>query len=1712
MESLLSPTDSSPIRNAHKVLPKLSPIFFLKYHNILIKLKEHAFTKRLKRLRVKSQSATTAPALDIHVFQLFEDFCGALFENDSLEDLNFSGVSMSALMFSRLMQALSQHSKLKTLNFGLTDLSNLSLKYICRTLKENTSITRLNLFSVDIHRENLRDLTELLIYNKNLEEINLNFCELGPENLKDYCEGLVKSRKIVKIKLAKNGFEKNGLKALGFFLKKTRSCKKIKKLDLSYNKLGAAELRILEGYINKNNCLNRLKKNKNYDFIDNLKLNSNKIKGSETIQLLNEIVKGLDKLQKLGLSKNGLENNDLVELAPCFQRVYRKVDVSRNNLDDEIGDLEFFKNLKILDISYNRLGKDACEKIANFLRKSENIEVLDLSNNIIRSQGFEKLCQGLCLNKTLKTLKVSRNEIEKIKIFQDLKEKLSIKRLELSGNPLDLEALECLFQEKKPNLLEEIALDDMNLGELLRKSQNSSNCQKNLRKNPALTIEKETNFPDSSPKTNKSGLIKLVFIENSEIFENKLSTTLNFANLQSLSLEKSPLFLTPLLKAIKKNYQNTTLLKLDLSYCSSLTNKDYKNLSFLIENLSNLQHLCLNNISLGNLTDIYLEILLNSLAKSPRLRILELNNNNLKVNFPNFLSSLQKTPNLTDLSLRHNYFPNEFYESLGDFVTKASHLVQLDLSENCLGYLTVASLCDSLRSACSNLSHLYLRNTGLNITCLYPISRLISKNLNIKVLDLSLNDFLQKDLNTLFFQQKSEGITEIDLSSYCIDNYQGNNLVKFLKKTSILQSIKLRDTSFQPGDLVRILKYLAEVPSVRSLEFVNINLVDQEISKFLMRLRRNKSDVKSLSLQELDNFKEKACSSLAKFIGESSGIETLEIRAISDILIGLDAILAQIPGKKDFVKLVLNNIGLDKKHVEGLCEAFRNKEFKELVLDENRLDMGDFQEILEKLKMKGGNLRVLSINGNNLIRNTWNLQLFEDLETSRIQELKLSNSLHNINIDTLRSFCKSIGNNQFLRSPELDNNGFSDENVITLSEIFKGNTKIKNFSMQANNFSSLGLESFFKSLHNNKSLESLNIANNLTAKDEPFFCHFLGILFSHNTTLKFLDISNTNLTKLYNKAFLSILMSNSQIFFVNTHWKGLKTPLALKILERLISKYFEYNGNHLAIPDRLKCLNFSESRLDDEFCLNFAEFLLGVENLEILDISKNPKITLIGLKFIYVSLANLHKMPKNCIKTVKFEACNHRNLLNDGLATAMVEWSRYRETDNRCYKAFFSFIDCLFSKMMVRANRFLYGSDFEDFQLIFNKNRIIGLILCNFLLVVLLSFLLPIILTLSQHSNYSFMAFFLYSVFSVGLELIFWKISKKSLNKVAIIERDWQREILINDFLNLVSGALARYDFYSDTVFVLITLCHGFRKIFIASIALLLLKVFFKSIQFFKSFVKLLMAVKRGKSSMRIWNLIAKLAVICDFILIGDILDRYCPGNAKKVKRILFVKLAEPKFISMGFLSIVMKFFLEDIPQTVVQIIYFSIKDDKTYENKEWQQEVSGFCLMSNSIKTPISDTDLENLWLTFNITRLIISLFVSFYTFASIRQSYLEQSDFDERLESHKLLLNSSEDEENTYRKSFMKQNINTIHCNENMNKSIKDRMTLITSKYLENFVKKNKENDIYKIKINRNEEGIEDFKNLAVNSLESQEIGNDFDFMDSRARLKKYLQDEAL
>ncbi len=118
--------------------------------------------------------------------------------------------------------------------------------------------------------------------------------------------------------------------------------------------------------------------------------------------------------------KNEITKNDLIQ------------DFIKNNLNVADGDktqlnlqhksihnigflykfLQGYKDLKILDLRDNQLGKRGAIEITNLIKETKTIEVLNLQSNRIGPTGLHHICSALIENSSIKVLDIRDNLIE----------------------------------------------------------------------------------------------------------------------------------------------------------------------------------------------------------------------------------------------------------------------------------------------------------------------------------------------------------------------------------------------------------------------------------------------------------------------------------------------------------------------------------------------------------------------------------------------------------------------------------------------------------------------------------------------------------------------------------------------------------------------------------------------------------------------------------------------------------------------------------------------------------------------------------------------------------------------------------------------------------------------------------------------------------------------------------------------------------------------------------------------------------------------------------------------------------------------------------------------------------------------------------------------------------------------------------------------------
>lgn len=106
-------------------------------------------------------------------------------------------------------------------------------------------------------------------------------------------------------------------------------------------------------------------------------------------------IKKMPQLEILNFSDGKLNKNDMFVMNLTWQ--------------PEKSTETFWKNVKILNLKSNNIGKDGIKMLANFLEKNSILESLDLSNNDLGTAGARTLAKSLEGNTSIKFLSIFDN-------------------------------------------------------------------------------------------------------------------------------------------------------------------------------------------------------------------------------------------------------------------------------------------------------------------------------------------------------------------------------------------------------------------------------------------------------------------------------------------------------------------------------------------------------------------------------------------------------------------------------------------------------------------------------------------------------------------------------------------------------------------------------------------------------------------------------------------------------------------------------------------------------------------------------------------------------------------------------------------------------------------------------------------------------------------------------------------------------------------------------------------------------------------------------------------------------------------------------------------------------------------------------------------------------------------------------------------------------
>lgn len=1224
---------------------KISPDFLAKYEKQLILMRNVTFKNKIRELYENFKNNEEEIFLDMNEFNIFRDFLINLMDNKSLLKLNCSGVTMNSLMLSKLMQTMESTS-IQELNLSNMNISSLALKFIFKTLKQNKKLISLNLFNVSIFNENVRDLAELIHVNSTLKEINFNFCNMDSETIKEVIEIITKSPHLQTLNFSKQNFSTNGFRALSYLLANLKQAR-IKNLDLSYNQITRDDLKTITISIPK--YLNLAKKLNLLPRIDCLNLAANKFNNETSCKLLNYLILRIKNLQTINLSKNRFRFDHLKLLEPSFGNINFELNFSRNLLGDQILDLSFLKKLKIINFSYNNLHGNSIDCISKCLYNNYcEWESLNLSHNLIDDSDFTNLLAGLTENSRLSYLNLKSNHIKSFELFSKKFDKLSIMTLNISDNPIEIDSLSFLF---------------------------------------------------ISSEVFKSKLIHLIMndigFKNQEQKEKDFNTrNIGILQLTSLSLMRSPKICNRIIKFLS-NCSNLTELILDRCIYNQNT---LEHLNTIILNSKILEHLSLSQSNLGFLfekdTNRYFSIM-ESISKSKSIKKLNLFGNHLG-RFPKkniigrVFQALGKIETLVNLNVGRNDIENEVCEEIDNFIRQSPNLTEIDFSNNPIGFIFIDKLAEVLKEK-TKLKVLKLSNTLINLDCLAPLGCLLSSNSTIEELDISNNNLMEKNVISLISNQKNIKLNKsFVLHNSKIDNHQFSVLTSFFLENFNFELVDLEGSKLSEENINILINSLSQISNLKHLNLSRLPLLDCDLADLFNKFQQNKT----LHTFILRNSRiwEKSIFEIKRYLREENNLQHLDFSEISIPVSFFQNLSDELKRIKTLKVLKLNKCDIDKEHMDFISDIIAvNANLEELHLSENKLVFEDIKKFFQKLKSERKALKKLDLSKNDIFKqeSKTNSFLTETSPYLDIQEIDFTATCRFFNYLSRLDFVKDLSNGlslvKNLKILVLSNNNLNDDFMIFLKNILT-NVSLEELYLKNNEFTVIGLKYFFQALEVNQSLLFLDISGCVKSSNyEIILAELLENTFTKNKYLKFLNISENQLSTGYNKFLYNIFQVNHKIFFINDHWKGIKNDTAIFIVDRLKEIYLSFP--HMKnVPSYVKKLNFSQGELNDEFCIHFSNVIENLNYLEEFDFSENPKITLIGLKYLYVNL--VHNKSKLNFKRFFFKTYDHRNIFNDGIASSIVQWARYSKSSNRLNRYIKKGFYIIFSLLIVKANRF----------------------------------------------------------------------------------------------------------------------------------------------------------------------------------------------------------------------------------------------------------------------------------------------------------------------------------------------------------------------------------------------------------------------------------------
>ena len=617
-----------------------------------------------------------------------------------------------------------------------------------------------------------------------------------------------------------------------------------------------------------------------------------------------------------------------------------------------------------------------------------------------------------------------------------------------------------------------------------------------------------------------------------------------------------------------------------------------------------------------------------------------LNITNCRVNHSHLVTILQasaQNSKLKGLNLNNtNYkIDAQITKDLADVIESYFNLTQLALAYNDLGPFIDVILQALTRN--TKLEVLNLNSTNITGQVAQVLANVIRVNSNLKYLDLGNNNLGPSAIRILQVLKVNHELIYLNLSSNLMTGQVVKDLAGVVKKSSRLEVLNLSDNDFKTSAAVivealkenRMLKtlYLNDNYTVSeeiaedlaivikrnpNLEEVGIsnNNLQSSATSIIQALKQNHK-LKRLNLSK-NNMTGKVAEDLASVIKNNSEIEALYLYD-NDLQLSVLAILQALKENSKLKLLNLNNNSISDSELvaEELRSVIKNNPgITELSWsdNENRSSAAvDFKLLKETtiLKKIDFNCKLMTEEIAeelaSVIKNNLNLEevfladiSFKKSATVILQAFRETHNLKALNLNRItmtervvEDLAEIIKSNPNVKTLALHNNHLGPSAVKILQGL-KVNSKLKCLNLNDNNMTGQVAKELAIVIKNNTSLEMLGLRNNQLG---PTTVAILQAL-KNNTRLIVLDLSSSIMNRQAAENLADVIKSNSNIRNLTLSHNDLKLS-ALVILKALTKL------------SRLHLLNLNGNNMTGQIVKDLANVIKSNPNLEILNLGNN---------------------------------------------------------------------------------------------------------------------------------------------------------------------------------------------------------------------------------------------------------------------------------------------------------------------------------------------------------------------------------------------------------------------------------------------------------------------------------------------------------------------------